>query len=143
MTDLVQDIEAYAELSALLADPKVDRAALLETYGLDENRWDALDDTWQARISAAEDANPNGMSSLLAKYAEGFARARRARSRDPILTFDRFLEVVRALRHGGDVGATLQRLGTTLPSLLASQQHWMEQLLKDDELAERFRRAVR
>ena len=141
--DPARDIEAYAELSAALVGPSVDRAALLAAHGLDEARWEALDDAWQARLAAEDDAAVEGMPPLLAAYAEAFARAQRARIQGTVLTFDRFVEVVRALRHGGDAAATLQRLGVTFASYLASQQHWMTRMMEDEALAERFRRLMR
>jgi len=143
MADPTQDIEAYAELAAALANPTVDRAALLAEHGLDESRWDALDDAWQARMSAEDDETAEGMPRLLAAYAQAFTRAQRAHTSDPLLPFDRFLEVVRALRYGGDAAATLKKLGTTFESLLASQRHWMAKMQEDDALMEQFRRAMR
>lgn len=138
----MEDIEAYAELAATLADPAVDRAAILETHGLDEERWETLDNAWQARISADEDACADNIPPMLAAYAEAFARAQRARQKTALLPFEKFIELVRALRQGGDAAATLQRFGTTFPAFLASQQHWMDQMMKDDALAERWRRAM-
>jgi len=45
---LTTDVRAYAALSARLAEPDADRAALLAEHGLDEDGWDELDDVWQA-----------------------------------------------------------------------------------------------
>ncbi len=138
-----QDIEAFAELAATLADPAVDRAAILEAHGLDEDRWEALDNAWQARISAEENACGDNIPPLLTAYSDAFVRAQRARQKTALLPFEKFIELVRALRYGGDAAATLQRFGTTFPAFLASQQHWMDKMMKDDELADRWRRAMR
>jgi hypothetical protein len=53
MSDLSNDLEAYAALAVALADPRGDRAALLAAHGLDEEAWEAIDDAWQARVSEA------------------------------------------------------------------------------------------
>jgi hypothetical protein len=138
-----QDIEAFADLAATLADPAVDRAAILEAHGLDEDRWEALDNAWQARISAEEQTCGDNIPPLLTAYSNAFVRAQRARQKTALLPFEKFIELVRALRYGGDAAATLQRFGTTFPAFLASQQHWMDLMMKDEELSDRWRRAMR
>lgn len=140
---LTEDIEAYAALVAALADPSADRATTLDAHGLDEERWEALDNAWQARISADEEACGDKVPPLLAAYSDALARAQRARQKGAILSFEKFIELVRALRYGGDVTATLQRFGVTFQVLMASQQHWLEEMKKDDVLATRWQRAMR
>lgn len=136
------DIEAYAALAASLADPAADRAALLAAHGLDEDAWDALDDTWQARLSAADEADTDGVPPLVAAYAEAFARAQRERAQSA-LSFERFIEVARAMQRGTDLATVLRRLDVSLLDFLSAQRRFTEAMLADEALAERFRRAMR
>ncbi|MFT3770312.1 MAG: hypothetical protein QM820_33205 [Minicystis sp.] len=144
MANLLQDLDAYATLSAELVDPRVDRAAVLAARGLDEDAWDAIDDAWQTRLSEADDAHgdADGVPPLVAAHAEAFARAQRARVRE-VLPFERFVKAARELRRGGDLQSTLKRLELTLDTYLAAQAHWTARLLEDEELAARFDRAMR
>ena len=142
MVDLSSDIEVYAALSAALADPAADRAALLAAHGLDEDTWDALDDAWQARLSAAEEGEGEGVPPLVAAHAEAFARAQRARAGAP-LSFERFVEIARAMQRGSELATLLGRLGVSLDDFLTAQRTWTEAMIGDEGLAERFRRAMR
>ncbi|APR79220.1 Hypothetical protein A7982_04567 [Minicystis rosea] len=137
-------MEAYATLAAELSDPRVDRSAVLAEHGLDEDAWEVIDDTWQARLSEADDAEADDdrVPALIAAHAEAFARAQRARVRE-VLPFDRFVTAARELRKGGDLASTLRRLELTLDTYLAAQAHWTQRLLEDEELAARFDRAMR
>ncbi len=141
MADLTRDLEAYAALQAELADPRVDRAAALAAHGLDEPRWDALDDAWQQRLSEAEDPEDAGIPPLVMAHAEAFTRAQRARVQG-VLPFERFLEAARELRRGTDLAGTMKRLDLSLDSYLHAQAHWTAAMFEDDALAERFRRAM-
>jgi hypothetical protein len=142
MADLRNDLEAYATLAAELADPRVDRRAVLLARGLDEDAWEALDDAWQARLEAADAADDDGVPPLIAAHAEAFARAQRARVGE-ILPFERFVAAARELRRGGDLASTLRRLELTLDTYLAAQGHWTARLLEDEELSDRFDRAMK
>lgn len=150
MPDLSEDLEAYAELAAALADPTVDRDAVLAARGLDEESWAAIDEAWQARIEdddedEDDDEAIQGVPPLVAAWAEAFARAQRARAlRDPHepVTFERFIEAMKAIRRGADMAGLLQRLGLTLEQLLLAEQRFTRAMLEDESLAERFRRAM-
>ncbi len=137
----MNDVAAYAALSAELADPRVDRAALLAARGLDEDGWDALDEAWQARLSEADEGDGDEVPPLIAAHAEAFARAQRARA-GAALPFDRFAEAVRELRRGTDLSTALKRLDLSLEAYLAAQAHWTREMLADEALAERFRRMI-
>ena len=141
MEDLASDVEAYAALSAELADPRVDRAALLAARGLDEAAWDALDEAWQARIEEADEGDGDGIPPLVAAHAEAFARAQRARA-GAVLPFERFAQAARELGRGTDLATALKRLDLTLDAYLAAQAHWTREMLADEALAARFRRAI-
>jgi hypothetical protein len=140
LEDLENDVEAYAALSAALADPRADRGALLAARGLDEDAWDAIDDAWLARLSAADD-NDDGVPPLVAAHAEAFARAQRARAGE-VLPFERFAAAARQLARGTDLATALERLDLTLDAYLAAQAHWTREMLADDALAARFRKAL-
>jgi hypothetical protein len=145
MASLEDDLEAYASLAAELSDPRVDRAAALAARGLDEDRWDAIDDAWQARLSEADAAGAeedDGVPALVVAHAEAFARAQRARVQD-VLPFERFVEAARAFTRGEDLAAALKRLELTLDAYLRAQAHWTAEMIADDALAERFRQAIR
>jgi hypothetical protein len=144
MADPRGDIEAYAALAAALTAPDADRAAVLAAHGLDEEAWNALDDAWQARLSAASDEEVEGFGvpGLIAAYAEAFSRAQRARA-PGVLPFERFLEAAREMKQGRDMATALKRLGLTLEAYLGAQAHWTARMLEDEELAARFQRAMR
>ncbi|MGK4005425.1 hypothetical protein WMF31_22545 [Sorangium sp. So ce1036] len=143
MKDPARDVEAFATLAAQLADPSADRAALLAEHGLDEERWEALDDAWQARFSEADgdDGDDVGVPPLVAAFAETFARVQRARARSA-LSFERFLEAARAMKRGTDMATVLGRLDLTLEDYLSAQQRWTAAMLEDEELMARFQRAM-
>ncbi|WP_437593396.1 hypothetical protein [Sorangium sp. So ce1000] len=140
----VDDVEGYATLSARLADPSADRAALLAAHGLDEDSWEALDDAWQARLSEADEDDDEevGVPPLVAAFAETFARVQRARSKGE-LSFERFLEAARAMKRGTDMATVLSRLDLTLEDYLSAQQRWTAAMLEDEALMARFQRAMR
>ncbi len=140
MADLTRDLDAYATLAARLADPAADRGALLGEHGLDEDAWEAIDDAWQAQIFAVEDDDP-GVPARIAAYSDAFARAQQGGARRAI-SFDRFLDAVRALRRGSDMTTVLARLDLTLDELLAAQRRWTAIMLADEALAARFERAM-
>jgi hypothetical protein len=144
MPDLADDLDAYVTLAAELADRRVDRDAALAAAGLTDDDWEAIDDAWQARLSAAEAEaeGSDGIPPLVAAHAEAFARAQRARA-GGVLPFERFATAARELRRGGDLSSTLRRLDLTLATYLAAQAHWTARMLEDEELARRFEHAIR
>ena len=147
MDDVSRDLEAYAALAAELADPRVDRAAVLAARGLDEERWNTIDDAWQVRLSEADegdvgDDETGGIPPLIAAHAEAFARAQRARVRG-VLPFERFLEAAREMKRGTDLSTALKRLDLSLDAYLHAQAHWTAEMLADEGLAARFQRAMR
>lgn len=144
MPDPREDLEAWVTLSVELADPTVDREAALRAHGLDDDAWEALDDDWQARLSAAEEADDSdGVPPLVAAHAEAFARAQMARTQGPPLDFATFVEVTRAIARQPDIAAVLRRFDITLERLLLSQGHWTKRMMEDPELEKRFDEARR
>jgi hypothetical protein len=144
--DLAIDVQAYAALSARLAEPDADRDALLAEHGLDEDGWDELDDAWQARLS--EDADATGeqdaVPPLVKEHAEAFARAQAERvSAGEPLSFERFIQITHDIqRAGSDVKYVLQKNGTTLHEYLRAEQHWLRRMMDDAALQARFHKAM-
>jgi hypothetical protein len=145
MSELVVslDLESYARLAAALVAPGVDRDAVLASHGLDEDSWEAIEQDWLERLSEADDAAGDGeVPPLVAAYAEAFARAQ-AEQAGEVLTFERYLEITRALSRGRDMAQLLDRFGIDLPTYLHSHRIWTVRMASDRELAERLRRAMR
>jgi hypothetical protein len=132
-------VEAYARLQVALADPQADAAAVLAMYGLDEERWAALDGEWQARIAAAD--SDEGVPPLVAAYAEAFVKAQRARAEEPI-AFERYVELTRRVQRASDVPALLRELHVTFDQYLAAHAHFATRMASDPDLADRFTRAI-
>lgn len=137
------DVHAYASLGAALADPSEAREALLATHGLDEAGWDAIEEAWQGRFDAADEAHGDaeGIPPLLTTYAEAFARAQATRG-GAGMPFEGFVDVARAFARGDDAQGLLRRFGTTLEDYLAAQRDWTARMLEDAELAGRFEKAM-
>lgn len=139
------DVRAYAALSARLAEPEADRAALLAEQGLDEDGWDRIDDAWQERLSAAVDAmgDSETVPPLVQQHAEAFAaeQAARAAAHAP-MPFERFLEITQDIRRGHESQHVMKRNGTTLQAYLRAQQHWLRRMMDDPDLQSRFHRAM-
>lgn len=142
---LTTDVRAYATLSARLAEPDADRAALLAEHDLDEDGWDELDDAWQARLSEAEDAmgDEQSVPLLVKEHAEAFAQAQAARvSPGAPLSIERFIEITLDIQRGQDIQHVLKRQATTLHDYLRAQQHWLKKMMEDAQLAAKFERAM-
>jgi hypothetical protein len=68
--DPTDDIDCFAALSALLADPVADRAAVLREAGLDAERWRAVAAGWAPRFADG--------GAVAKRFAEVYDRTRRA-----------------------------------------------------------------
>lgn len=142
---LETDVRAYATLTVRLAQPDADRPAILTEHGLDEDTWDALDDAWQARLSAAVDemGDAETVPLLVKEHADAFAAAQAERvSPGAPLTFERFVEITHELQRGQDVQHVLKRNQTTLHDYLRAEQHWLRVMMDDATLQARFHRAM-
>jgi len=141
--DPADDIQAYAALGAALADPSADREKILATNGLDETAWEIIEETWQGRFDAADEAHgeAEGIPPLVVEHAEAFARAQATRG-GAGMPFDRFVDVARAFARGDDAQGLLRRFGATLDEYLGAQREWTGRMLEDAELAGRFEKAM-
>src|SRR4051812_16274297 len=99
---------------AELASAGDDRAAVLARHGLDERRWEAIDTRWQERLSAALDADGDGVPPLVAAHAAAYEAAQSALA--PPISLAQLAEVTRLLHGSGDLRASLARVGITLAS---------------------------
>jgi hypothetical protein len=140
------DLDAYARLSAVLGRAGVRRDEVLRAHGLDETRWQDIDDLWQARLSDAVDAatetDEGGVPAFLAEYARAMERAQSDDSQ--VMGFERFVEATRAARAGGpEFTRVLERLGVVVDDYLRASRHYTQAMTADDSLAERFRTALR
>ena len=141
--DPAEDVDAYASLGATLADPSADRDEVLATNGLDEAGWEIIEEIWQGRFDAADEAHgeAEGIPPLVVAHAEAFARARATRG-GAGMPFEHFVEVARAFARGDDAQGLLRRFGATLEEYLGAQREWTGRMLEDAELAGRFEKAM-
>lgn len=135
------DLEAYATVMAELAAAGDARAEVLARRGLDEDRWDALDAEWQARLSEALDEDGDGVPALLAAYAAAYEAAQRALASP--LPLEQFARVTRLLQATGDMQAALAREGVTLSDYVRSSEHWSRRMAEDPAEERRFQDALR
>jgi hypothetical protein len=136
------NLDAYARLTVALGRAGARRDEALAAHGLDEARWQAIDDAWQARLSEAleivgDDAT---VPPLIDAYSRAMERAQSAES--SIMTFERFVQATRAARSGGELAKSLERLGVTIDDYLRANRHYTLAMTEDDALAERFRRSL-
>ena len=136
------NLDAYARLTVAVARAGANREAVLEAHGLDEARWQAIDDGWQKRLSDAMDATTDEqpVPPFLEQYAHAMDRAQSEEV--DVMPLDRFVAATRAVRAGGDVGRSLERLGLTMDEYLRAHRSFMQRMAKDDDLAARFQRAL-
>jgi hypothetical protein len=110
----------------------------MASHGLDEGSWEAIEDAWQERLTAAEEAHgdADGVPDLLVRYAQTFARAQAERG--DVLPLDRFIRCLAAAKTATDLPHALAKLGVTLAQFLRSNQHWMAKAQEDPELLDRL-----
>src|SRR5439155_19594032 len=116
------------------------RAEVLARHGLDEDRWTAIDDHWQDRLSEAMDEEGDGVAQLISDYAAAYEAAQRGLA--PRITIEQFARVTRLFSASGDVRAALVKVGVTLADYVRASEHWSRRMAEDPELEERFHRAL-
>ena len=136
------NLDAYARLTVALARAGAKRADILAAHHLNESRWQSIDDLWQARLSDAMEAGTDEVP--IPPFLEQYSRAMdRAQSADSlVIPLERFADATRAVRRGGDIAQTLERLGLTYDDYLRANHYWMQRMAQDEDLAETFRRAL-
>ena len=136
-----QTIEAYAQVMAELASAGEARGPVLSRHGLDEASWAAIDDRWQARLSAALDVDDDGVPELLSAYAAAYGLAQRALAAP--ISLDQFALVTRLLNASGDLRASLAKVGVTLADYVRGSEHWSRRLAGEPDLEARFHEVLR
>ncbi|MGH7296084.1 MAG: hypothetical protein ACRELB_14170 [Polyangiaceae bacterium] len=136
------NLDAYARITIALGRAGPARRGVLAAHGLDEDRWQQIDDAWQARLSDAMDQGTDEVP--VAPFLEQFARAMdRAHSDDSqVMSLERFVQATRIVRLGGDVAKGLESVGLTVDAYLQANRHWMQRMAQDDDLAASFQRAL-
>ena len=136
------NLDAYARLFVALSRAGTRRDEVLATHGLDETRWQAIDDGWQARLSDAVDQGTDEVpvAPFLAEFSRAMDRAQSDDSQP--ISFEKYVEATRIVRLGGDVTRTLRQLGLTAEEYVRGNRFWMQRMAKDDELSARFQRAL-
>ena len=138
------DVVAYARLACALSHPEADREALLAEHGLDEEGFQRVEEAWSDRLTAAEEAHGDrdGIPPLVLAHAKAFAAAQREQA-GALLSFERYVEITRALQRGRDIATVLDRFSTDLATYLTSHHHFTLELARDPDLAAAFRRRIR
>jgi hypothetical protein len=132
-------LSEYAEINAELSLAPQHSTAILANHLLNEPRWEAFDEAWEAKLSEAldtqsqEDAPP----LLVTDYSEAFQRAR-ARHAGAPLEFERFLALLGELRRGNSRPRALAQARVTLAQFLAAQSYWTRESMNDPALAARL-----
>jgi hypothetical protein len=134
-------IEAYAALMAELAAAGDARAEVLARHGLDEPRWAAIDDTWQAQLSEALAEEGDGVAELVSRYAAAYKAAQE--SLGAPITVEQFAQVSRRFQTSGDLHAALAKTGVSLADYVRAAEHWSRLLATDPDVERRFDEALR
>jgi len=137
------NLDAYARLLVALNRAGVEqRDRVLASHGLDEARWQTIDDAWQERLSQAMDEGTDEVP--VSPFLDAFSRAmERAESDDSqVMSLARFVEATRAVQAGGEIAKSLAVLGLTPDEYLRANRHWMRLMAQDDELSAAFQRAL-
>ena len=135
------DLEMYAAVMAELVAAGDARAAVLARYGLDEERWEAVDAAWQARIEEAMAEESEGVPALLAAFAAAYEAAQRALA--PPIPLEQFARITRLLQATGDIQAAVAKVGATLADYVRSNEHWSRRMTEDPTEERRFQEALR
>ena len=136
------NLDAYARLFVALDGAGPRRDEVLAANGLEEDRWQAIDDAWQARLSAAMDAvtDQDPVPAFIDEYSRAMERARLA-GPQPV-PFEVYVAATRALRTSADPTVALQQLGMTLADYARANAYWLRRMIDDDDLAQRFQQDV-
>jgi hypothetical protein len=136
------NLDAYARISVALGRAGQARATVLSAHDLDEARWEAIDDGWQARLSDAMDAVSDEVPvpPFLEQFSRAFDRAQGDDSQ--VMSLERYVEATRVVRKGGDPTKELERMGVTVDAYLQANRHYMLRMAEDDALAAAFQAAL-
>ena len=139
--DVDLTIEAYAAIMAELAAAGDARGDVLARHGLDESRWAAIDDAWQARLSEALDEEGDGVAEVVSRYAAAYRAAQAARGAP--ISLEQYARVTRRFEASGDLSAALAKTGVSLADYVRGTEHWSRLLATDPEVERRFDEVLR
>jgi hypothetical protein len=131
-----------------LAQPGADRPALLAQAGLDEARWEEVDDAWQTKLSEEEASGPapedggDPVPPIVRAFDAAMARAQKASARTAPVPFARFALALREMQRHADTAEALRRAGMTMGEFLAANQYWTKEVVSDPELEAELRRIL-
>jgi hypothetical protein len=129
-------LEAYAQLMAELVVAGDAREAVLSRHGLTEAQWDAIDAVWQSQLSAALDADDDGVPAIVSAYAAAYEAAQRTLA--PPISLPQFARVTRLLNASGDLRAALAKVGVSLAEYTGGSEHWCRRMAEAPALERRF-----
>lgn len=129
-------IEAYAAISAELAQKGADRASVLRGHALTPAAWAVVDRYWTRAIA---EQTERGERALLASFDAVYV-ATQEKVRRPIGVSE-YARILIGLERG-DVGRVLTELELQLGDLMRLQRVWTKRTTEDAELAEALRRAT-
>jgi hypothetical protein len=126
------DLETYGAILAELARG-ADRADVLAQHGLDEERFEALEDRALALLSAEEgDGVPEAVVRFDRAIRGGPAAAR------ALPSLEAFAQAYLIAQEGGNVAERLKERGSSLEVLLQGSEHYVPRFAKEPELLDRF-----
>ena len=139
-----RNLERYADLVLALAEPNVDRNAILGEHGLDEVSFAELEAHWLQRLEEAEDAHgsADGAPALLVRYAHALGRAQAQRAKGA-MAIEKYAEITRALGSGRDTAQLLERYGTTLSTYLNAHAYWTGRAARETDIATKLAALLR
>lgn len=127
----------FAKIALALAGA-TDRARVLASFGLDEERWVALESEFQERLSSGLSAYPadaDGPPPEIGQMANAFESE--SRDTHEAIPFDLYVDVTRAMQKG-DLSSALDDAGLDLPTYLRAHEYWVRAMTRDPALAQRF-----
>jgi hypothetical protein len=130
----------FAKIALALASlgKTTDRAQVLASFGLDEERWVALESEFQERLSSGLAAHPEETDDAppeVGLMARAFS-SESSDTKEPI-PFDLYVEVTRAMQKG-DLTHALDNAKLDLPTYLRAHEYWVRAMTRDAALTQRF-----
>lgn len=129
------EIAAYAKVLSALARG-ADRARVLEAHGLDEERFEALEERALEALSAGDDGD--GIPPAVARFDAAIRNASPHAPAGPP-SLEAFAQAYLIAQQGGNVAERLKEHGSSLDVLLRGSEHYVPRFAREPELADRFR----
>jgi hypothetical protein len=130
-----RELEIYGAIAADLARGR-DRGEALAAHGLDEERFDALEERALAAMAADDDAQ-DGIPEPIAQF-DAALRVAHAPEPHDVPSLEDFVRALMVAQEGGKVHERLAERGLSLELLLRGSGYYTPKLVSDPELARRF-----